>query len=249
MPRRRFFVPSENFHHGVAELPADQAHHLRAVLRLGPGDIVEIFDGTGANYMGRIESAGETARIAILEKIEPGPHPVLNLILGLALIKSERFDWALQKAAELGVSAIVPLETRFCDVRVPESRRASRAERWRRIVREAAKQCRRSTVPEVRQPIDWTTFLRLPEWKDADRILFYEKAAHTWDPKRSLDSRRIVLCIGPEGGWDSREVEAASAAGFRLFGLGPRVLRAETAVVAALAILQFQHGDMQPETV
>ena len=142
---------------------------------------------------------------------------------------------------------VVPLATRYCDVPIPATRVGSRMERWQRIVREASKQCGRFSVPKIGSPLRFEEFVEEPAFKDAIRFLFHEKASNLWNLER-LTSHRVVICIGPEGGWDPREIEASEEAGYQIFSLGPRVLRAETAAVTALAILQYRFGDLGPKS-
>jgi 16S rRNA (uracil1498-N3)-methyltransferase len=236
MAHRRFFVSQDRIHNGVAVLDPQQSHHLRAVLRLGSGAEIEIFDGQGCGYAGRVEPGGAEVRVHLLEKIDPARKPETALILAAALIKPVRFEWMLQKSTELGVSGIMPLITRFTGVRVPDPE--SRTQRWRRIVQEAAKQCRRLTVPEVAYPQPFAGLLGSPALEGQSRFLLHERAGERLqfipEPGKS-----VLLCIGPEGGWDEEETRAAQDAGFRLIHMGPRILRAETAAIAAVAVFQF----------
>ena len=137
MSRRRFFVPRDQIRDGRALLPADQAHHLRDVLRIRSGAEVELFDGEGSCYTGKVEIHRAEIRIVALRKTEPAENPWTRLILAPALIKSERFEWILQKATELGVREFIPLKTRFSDIRISDSKLEARLQRWQRVVREA----------------------------------------------------------------------------------------------------------------
>jgi 16S rRNA (uracil1498-N3)-methyltransferase len=166
--------------------------------------------------------------------LEPSRH----LVLASAVIKSSRFDWVLEKGTELGVEAFIPLITRFTNVRLSGSSVPSRMERWRRIVLEASKQCRRFKVPKVHEPIEFDDFIASHTHRDYQKLMLYEKAAQPWPPP-PLRAKSILLCIGPEGGWDLPEVEAARSAGFRTICLGSRILRVETAALAAVALVQF----------
>lgn len=236
--RRRFFVPREQIRDGVAFLPPDQIHHLRAVLRLKAGDEIEVFDGQGAAYLGKVETHGGEIRIILLEELPAIEQPPVWVTLAPALIKANRFEWILQKATELGANEIMPLETRFSEIRIPRGRLESRMERWLRIVREASKQCRRLSIPQLHAPVQFQELLSLERPPSTSKLLFYEKAATPWSRTCSLTDR-VLICTGPEGGWDATEIEAADAAGFRIFSLGPRILRAETAAIVSLAIIQF----------
>jgi len=235
MTRRRFFIPPDRIRNGIAILTADQAHHLRSVLRLRAGDDVELFDGEGNAYSGKVERHESEVRVTALERIPLLERHGARLILAPALIRMERFEWLLEKGTELGVDRFLPLETRFSSVRIPPAGRQRRLERWQRIVREASKQCRRLSVPEVHAPLPVTDVLTCREYAACARFLLNGRA-----PERlSAAAGTVLLCIGPEGGWHGSEVEAAEANGWRVVRLGPGVLRAETAGLAAVAILRF----------
>jgi len=238
MSRRRSFVPREQIRNGVASLPPDQVHHLRDVLRLKAGEEVEVFDGEGRCYLGKVQLHGTQMRIEGLQEFCLPEQSHVWITLAPALIKPDRFEWILQKATELGVEEIIPLATRFSEIRVPRSKVESRLQRWQRIVREASKQCRRLTVPQIHAPVQFQELLSLEQSPSTTKLLFYERAATSWSSTGPLTDR-VLICTGPEGGWDSGEVEEASRAGFGIFNLGPRILRAETAALAVLAVIQF----------
>lgn len=238
MPRRRFFVRRDQVRETGAVLTPDQAHHLRDVLRLRPGAEVELFDGEGLSWAGKIEFHGDKIHIGALRQLESTASGGSGFVVAPALIKADKFEWMLQKGTELGVDRFIPLETRFSLVRVPAARLASRMERWRRIVTEASKQCRRPAVPVIDKPVPWGEFLADSARSDCPKFLLYEKAA-AGIPIEPLHLDRMLLCVGPEGGWDASEADAAAQAGFRLVSLGPNILRAETAALAAITVFQF----------
>ena len=227
----------------MAELPPEESHHLRQVLRLRVGDEVEIFDGQGNGYSGKIEGGRTKTCIGSLQSIQSTREAPIELVLAVALAKASQFEWILQKATELGVWEFRPLLTQLCDVRIAESKLEARLERWQRIVREAAKQCGRFAIPRVCRPQRFMDFLPAADCSSNARFIFYEKATQVWKAEPS-PSQRLVLCIGPEGGWDREEIDAAQKAQFRVFSLGPRILRAETAALAALTIVQFCNGNL-----
>jgi len=241
MARRRFIVPTNFIHHDVATLPPEESHHVKNVLRLRSGDEVEILDGEGACYSGILELRDAQMRVCRLQRIASPAEPAQTLILAAALIKSDKFEWILQKGTELGVEEFIPLQTKFSEIRIPVSKLDSRRARWQRIVGEAAKQCRRLSIPRLSPPITFEDFLAQEDPADSTRLIFCEKAENRWTHTLHL-SNRIVICTGPEGGWDADEVRQAAQAGYAPFNLGPRILRAETAAIAAVSILQFQIG-------
>jgi 16S rRNA (uracil1498-N3)-methyltransferase len=230
----------------TAILPAEQVHYLRDVLRLKNGDIAEVFDGEGKNYSGILLFRGEEAYLSSLVPVECAQEPASALILAQALIRSDRFELVLQKATELGVHQILPLETRYCEVRINESRIEARQKRWQSIVRNASRQCGRALVPEIRCPVAFSDFLHSSEWEGTVRLMFHGRSAQAWDPAE-VPAGAALACIGPEGGWHPDEAAAAAEAGFRVFSLGPRVLRAETAAIVTLALLQFRVADSRRE--
>lgn len=237
MARRRFFVPPESVTGPSAVLPEVQAHHLRDVLRIGAGEAVEIFDGTGRGWAGEVAYSGSRVLVCGLEPLA-ARQPGIHVILAAALIKPARFEWMLEKATELGVDEVIPLKTRFGDIRIPDARLGDRVGRWDRIAREAARQCGRMDAPRIHDPVD---FARLLESGAVGvRVLFHEKAGEPWRPDPAALEAGVLLCVGPEGGWSDGETDAARAAGFAVCGLGPRILRAETAALAALAVLQHR---------
>lgn len=236
MTRRRFYVPRELIGEGLATLAPSQAHHLRDVLRMRTGDVVEIFDGVGRGYIGQVDLDGNDVVVRGLLETASTEFPY-RLTLAAALIKSAKFEWVLEKCTELGVEEIIPLRTHWSDIRISDEKVEARMSRWNRIVTEAARQCKRLTMPRLSAPVDFHEFLATRSSSEYARILFYEKAAELWRPALNL-SARTLICIGPEGGWETDEVEQARQAGFQILGLGPLTLRAETAAIAAVSILQ-----------
>ena len=240
MSRRRFYVPKDCIHGSIALLSPDQSHHLRNVLRLKAGDAVEVFDGEGSAYAGVVDGFGNQVRVASLQRLESLADSGRSLILVQALLKSDKFDWVLQKATELGVRQIMPVETRFGNVSLSDNKVSPRLERWNRIVLEASRQCGRATVPQVHAPLPFIDLVQHLAPRNGTKLIFCEKASLPWDASVRVQDD-AVLCIGPEGGWDPSEVQTATRSGFRAFNLGLRILRAETAAIAALVLVQFQN--------
>ncbi len=242
---RRFFVPRDCIRNGRALLPPDEAYHLRRVLRLKDGDEAEVFDGEGNGYSGVVVSNGLKAEVRDLKRIQPVEDILPSIILAPALIKQNRFEWILEKGTELGVQEFIPLRTQFCAAPIPDARMEARLERWQRIVRESSKQSRRLDVPRIRKPVGFSCFLAaVGKVASAGRFLLDEKAHIRWDARNAIPNR-LVLCVGPEGGWDSAEVSEAERAGFRIFSLGSMTLRAETAAVAAVALFRLGTVDFR----
>jgi 16S rRNA (uracil1498-N3)-methyltransferase len=239
MPRKRFYVPRDSILEDSATLPPGQAHHLRNVLRIKSGEVVEIFDGKGNAYIGEVELHGSEVLISGLQKL-PFRQLPFRLILAAALIKSTKFEWLLQKATELGVHAFVPLNTQLSDIRIPEGKIPARMERWSRIVQEAARQCRRNDTPLINKPLNFSSLLAAKEFCSYEKLLFSERASDAFWFDPALLSNPVILCIGPEGGWENSEIERAREADYRIYSLGRCILRSETAAIAALSIVQYE---------
>src|SRR5689334_11236558 len=241
--RRRFFAPTGafNFSKRSVTLTADEARHLREVLRLKPGDEVSVFDGEGREFRARVAQARrEFAELELQDEIEPArPESPLKITLAVALLKGEKFDLVVQKATELGVVKIVPLITRYADIKLrDESDVAKRVARWQRIALEAAKQSGRSVVPELSLPKQLTSVLN----PSNPCFLFSEREGHGLT---QIEIDEITEIIGSEGGWSDEELEQARAAGAQIVTLGGRILRAETAAITVAALLQHRFGDLK----
>jgi len=233
MARRRFFVDS--VHSGRAQISGADAHHLTRVLRVEAGQQFEISDNRDV-YLAEVESARkDLVTFAVRERIEPAASAVRTTLLA-SLIKFEHFEWVLEKATELGVATIFPVDSDRSEKGLAQAA-VKRLPRWQRIVREASEQSRRARLPEVSEPITLTAALTT----EADyRYALEEQTAPPLLSELPVDRRaqdRVALLAGPEGGWTDRERTAISAAGWRAVSLGPQILRAETAAIAGLAIL------------
>jgi 16S rRNA (uracil1498-N3)-methyltransferase len=209
------------------QLDEEAAHHLVGVLRLKAGHEFLAFDGTGQEARARILQTRPHVRVEVLEICRPQVESEVRVTLFLALVKGERFDWAVEKSTELGVSSLVPMVTRRTEVRHPGEERRGR---WQRLAVSAAAQSGRVLVPEIETPLDFSQAL--------DRASGFEQAFVLAPGGASLSgpwAERVALLVGPEGGFSDEEVREAQARGLLLAGLGPRILRVETAALAALA--------------
>ena len=233
--RRRFFV--EQFSGVSALIEGEAAHHLGRVLRAQTGQLYELSDGERV-WLGRIESVTrDRVQFALIEAL-PAVHPSVDITLLLAVVKFDAFEWALEKATELGVGAIVPLAAERSEKALLAAA-AKRADRWRKILLEASQQSRRVRIPVLGG-------LARPDSKfasreDGLRVMLSERAAASPLRKvlRGQQASRATLAIGPEGGWTDAEFAAAKSNGFMEASLGRLILRAETAVIAALASLNY----------
>jgi 16S rRNA (uracil1498-N3)-methyltransferase len=236
--RRRFFV--DEFSGTTAVIEGDTAHHLGHVLRAQIGQLYELSDGSSA-WLARLESVSRgRLEFALLEQLPP--QPTADVILLLSIVKFDAYEWAIEKATELGVSRIIPLAAARSERGLLAAAR-KRSERWRKILLEASQQSRRLGIPQLdelarpSQAFAGQTArfrLLLSERSDAPSIRKSLEGSHHATP-----SIGAALAVGPEGGWTDDELIAARAAGFLEASLGQLILRTETAVIAALATLNF----------
>lgn len=238
---RRFFIDPANITKDCGLITEQEARHIALALRLKPGQAIELFDGQGMVYQAEITAVRKSTvdtRILSCRRHHEGP-PFLSL--AQALVKGSKFDLIVQKATELGISAIQPLVCQHCDVK---SASASQLSRWQRIVHEACKQCGRPT-PLLCQPAVTLPHLLSHSQEVTAKIIFWENESTT--TLHDLDLRaaeRVLLLIGPEGGFTRQEADSALEHGFLPVSLGPRILRAETAAMTAMAIVQFLLGNL-----
>ncbi|MDR3050534.1 MAG: 16S rRNA (uracil(1498)-N(3))-methyltransferase [Oscillospiraceae bacterium] len=222
-------------------LPQDEAQHAARVLRLAPGQAVELLDGQ-ARWAAALTQVSPQGARAIVRALLADGEPRLRLTLCQGLVKGDKMDWIVQKCTELGVHAVQPVRMRRC---VAQDGGGRALERWQRIAREAAKQCGRARVPGILPPVDWGGLALLLAQQDVALVPW--EGATTGSLARALDETpaRLALVIGPEGGMAEEEMAALTARGARTVTLGPRILRAETAAVAAVAAVMTICGDME----
>ncbi len=226
-------------------LSGSAANHIRRVLRLAPGDALTVFDGRGGEYDARIDGLRkDTVLIAV------GPHhPVerespIAITLAQGVSRGERMDLVVQKATELGVHRILPVLTERAVVRLGREQSGAKLRHWRAVAVGACEQCGRNRVPEIASPLALPDLLRTAVAHDPQEARMMLSPAGPSRIRDLHDSRGVILLIGPEGGLSELEQRAATDAGFRALSLGPRVLRTETAAIAAIAALQQQLGDL-----
>ena len=248
MTRRRFFATpgAFNFDHKSVTLASEEARHLRDVLRLAKGDEVYVFDGTGREFhcvVSRTER--DFAELDLGNEVEPArPESPINLTLAVALLKGEKFDLVVQKATELGVIQVVPVVTRFADIRLrDESDAQKRVVRWQRIALEAAKQSGRAVVPVVGKPVLFKFLLTNPENPESLCLMFAERGGESFPTVPQPG--RVTALVGSEGGWSDEEIDQARGAGWLVVTLGGRTLRAETAAITISALIQHVYGDLK----
>lgn len=234
MARRLFFV--ERVHAGECEIAGERAHHLRSVLRLEPGERYEVSDNERL-WLAEVASVRRDRVIfRLIEPAAPRPLPA-RLVLLAALVKFDRLELMLEKATELGAERVVLVEAARCEAGLERAAR-KRMERWRRILLEASQQARRARLPELEGPVPFAAAVG----SSADyRFLLDEQETalglYSQLPAGRRSSDAVALLVGPEGGWTEAERSLALEGGWRRASLGPLILRAETAAIAALAVL------------
>lgn len=233
----RFFVPAPPDVGGTAVITGDDARHIAGALRMTPGEPLTLCDGAGQDYLCRVESVARDAVTLRVERSEKSiGEPSLSVTLYMGLPKADKLELVIQKSVELGAVRIVPTVTARSIARIDPRDSEKKTARWQRIAAEAAGQSGRGIIPTVEPPI--TLRAALPRLARENVLLCYEGGGTPLGDLVSPADESVSLLIGPEGGFAPEEVEAVVAGGGRLATLGTRILRCETAPLAALAILQ-----------
>jgi len=240
---RRFFVTADALAGEKSRLTGSLARRLSRVLRLRPGERIVLFSGDGVEHVILLERVAATQVAGRIVERRPGlPEPAVAVTLYQALLKGERFEWVLEKGTELGVVRFVPVTSGRAVVRRQGG--GARAERWKRIVIEAAEQCGRAVVPQVEAPqsldealASASGLLLLPY--ERERALGLRSALHA-----AAELREVSVLVGPEGGFEADEVARAEADGAKIVSLGARILRSETAGIATVAALMYELGEL-----
>ena len=223
-------------------LPEDAAAYLARVLRLQPGDGCVLFNGDGCDYPARLLSVGKRgAEVEVLAAGAVDNESPLRIVLLQGIARGDKMDWILQKATELGVAAFVPVTSERSEVRLDEARAGKRVTHWQGIVAAACGQCGRARVPAVAAPQALDSALQA--LASVPRFLLDPGATQSIGAM-PFPAAGCVLAVGPEGGWSPRDREQLFGAGFSGLKLGPRILRTETAGIAAIAALQARFGDL-----
>lgn len=244
----RFYLPGKNLRDNRGVLDGQELAHLRKVLRLVPGDRITVFDESGWEHEAVIRQlTAQRGELEILRSYQAGRESPLQVTLAVALTKGEKMDFVVEKATELGVHKIVPFTSAFAVPKLDDKKIAARTGRWEKIALSAVKQCGRTRAPEILPLRDFQTLVR-NDWPATPKLFFWEN-----EQRQSLqqthaihsDAQSVILAVGPEGGFTDQEAESARSHGFEPVHLGRRILRAETAAVVALSLVQFLWGDLQ----
>lgn len=251
---RRF--PVEELKPGQTEirLSEPESRHLKHVLRLKSGEIIRVFDGWGKEYDARItHTDDEEVRAVLIRKSESSPEfqvesPV-HITIAQAFLKEKKMDELLRPLTELGINRWIPFIAQRSVARPDTKRMEARKQRWEKIAIESLKQCRRTRVPEITDTVSFAEMLDMDSNSDL-RLIFWERiaepefAGNSFVFQKSRAYQRVFAVIGPEGGFSPQEIELAVKAGFQTAGIGPRILRAETAALAVCTLLQHCFGDI-----
>ena len=246
----RFFVPSEWTDDDRVEIHGEVAHRIGRVLRLAPGAEIVLFDGSGMEWTVRLDGvARDHAAGRVLSSEKGRGEPTVKLTLYQGVMKGSKFDWTLQKGTELGVSCFVPMDCRRSVPRIRRESQPARLARWRKIIVEAAEQSGRAVIPDVADPVTFQEVCDALERAPGLVVLPWEgESAKSLSAavSEAPDSKEVALVIGPEGGLDPEEVDYARGKGLEPVSLGRRILRAETAGIAAVSTLMYALGEMEP---
>jgi 16S rRNA (uracil1498-N3)-methyltransferase len=242
----RFYVPTPQIEKGMLRVEGNEVKHIRRVLRLKAGDEIIVFDSLGKEYEGTIiEETTSSVVIKIQNIFLSKRDSPLDVTLAQSLLKGEKMDYLIQKATELGVKEIVPFFSSRSVPLLEKSGRLKRHHRWGRIAIEASKQCGRGVVPKIEPLQDYSEMLQIASPGSLRLILWEREGGKLKEVlERSKEKTRIFFIIGPEGGFSQEEIEEAKRAGFIPVTLGRRILRAETASLCLLSILQYEQGDI-----
>jgi len=236
----RLYVPADLVQGRQIMLDEDSAHYVRTVLRLKKDLQIILFNGSGGDYLCTLaEVSRKQVLVYVQQWLDRNVESPLTVVFGLGISRGDRMDFSIQKAVELGVNAMTPLLTERCVVQFKGEKKQQRLQHWQKIIQHAAEQSGRTLLPELAE------IEHLPDWvsKQSGLKVFLDPYAETSLADLKPESMRVTLLSGPEGGFSDQEREFAKAAGFIPVRLGSRILRTETASLAALSAVQMLWGD------
>ncbi len=244
---RYFFIDPSRVTGAVVSITGSEAHHIKNVLRLKPGDGLKLFDGTGFEYEAAIVSvSAKEVAVEIQRKFKAVAQSGAQIIVAQAFLKQKKMDDLVRKLCELGVAQWIPFFSQRSIARPDAKRLAGRSQRWQRIVTEAVKQCRRIDTLQIADAISFEEVLEFSDSCDL-RIVFWENESSLLARDLAREDnpiKKLLVMLGPEGGFTDQEIKMVRNCGFISAGLGPRILRAETATIAAVTLVQYLFGDM-----
>lgn len=226
----------------ITELSPEAGQHVGVVLRMQPDDTLTLFCGDNREYQARITDVRKKKVSVLITAIDiVNRESPQQIHLGQAISKGDRMDWVIQKAVELGVTSITPLITAHCAVRLDESRLTKKQQQWQAIAVSACEQSGRNIVPVVHPILPFDALIQ--RCMSPLKLILHPAATMSWD-NISSSGKEVTLLIGPEGGFSEDEINRAQSQQFNVIALGPRILRTETAAIAAISILQAKLGDL-----
>ncbi len=242
-----FYIDPSSFAAPSLVISGSDAKHIKNVLRLKPGDKIMLFDGKGLEYEAEIVAlASKNVEVSVIQSLSSASESPVQIIVAQSFLKDRKMDGLVRQLTELGIAKWIPFISDRSVPRPDKKRLADRTKRWKKIAGEALKQCRRSCVPEIGSTVSFENILNIGRMCDL-KIIFWENETvpldFTFLPHIRNDGTIFVM-LGPEGGFTPHEVEIARASGFITAALGPRILRAETATIAACTLLQYFFGDL-----
>ena len=251
-----FITPSQlNWENKAGHVTGPDLHHMVDVLRLQTGSKISVSDGMGNRYTALVKEVEEDqVTLSLLEKMSTADAiKTLPITLIQGVAKGSKMDWIVQKNTEMGISVIQPVTTQYTVVKFPSDQDAAKKQdRWQKIAVEASKQSKRSTIPTIKKPVSLETYIANTRFSEGRwlRLLAYEKESgkplkEIISPEALEQYDGIELWIGPEGGYSPKEIELAKEAGIQTIGLGPRILRTETASIALLAVVLYEMGVLE----
>jgi len=242
MRRIRLFVDLELRVDADIALPDFAANHAVRVLRQRDGDVVTLFNGDGHDYSGTLELGKRETRVRVTQVQAVDNESTLAITLVQAIARGEKMDLILQKATELGVAKIVPVITERTEVKLDDDRADKRIVHWQRVLESACEQCGRAQIPLIESPLTLERSARLFATSDELKLVLHPDNGQAISTLPAMTE--VAIAIGPEGGFSDRDLSVLDQAGFRRITLGPRILRTETAGLAAIAALQTRFGDL-----
>jgi 16S rRNA (uracil1498-N3)-methyltransferase len=242
----RFYIPPGQVAETEPVIEGSDARHIHTVLRLKPGDVIVVFDGQGSEYAARIVAVDRRqVRITLSDRMTPDTESPVRIALAQSYLKDKKMDQVVRQVVELGVNHFIPFMAKRSVAHPDETRSRSRHQRWQKIALEAVKQCRRSRPMAVEPVLSFDAALALSR-PYALKLFFWEVQGDSLftNPARRPRPGSVFIMIGPEGGFEAGEYDAARQYGFLAVQMGPRILRVETAAIAACTLVQYLFGDM-----
>jgi len=243
--KHRLYIPNNLSANATLTLDAATIHYVLNVLRLRDNSDIEVFDGHGKSYSANLCIKGKRdAELVTSNEVFPSTESPLKIELLQVLSRGEKMDWTIQKAVELGVSSIRPLTSERCNVKLDAKRLQSRYQHWQGVINSACEQCGRNIVPKLKHLLDITELANENIIASDHQWLLHPEAEDSLTENKLAKIKSVGLLIGPEGGFSNNETHLLSQSGFKQKRFGPRILRTETAAIAAIAAIQSQWGDM-----